>query len=55
MSSGRKSISTYYAKAVAKTILTCAFFRFQPIRGLQPVTAHGHDFAMRDFLTEQLR
>jgi hypothetical protein len=22
---------------------------------LQPVTAHGHDFAMRDFLTEQLR
>src|SRR5438874_12612408 len=33
MSSGRKSIGTYYAKAVATTILTCAFFRFEPIRG----------------------
>jgi hypothetical protein len=49
MSSGRKSINTYYAKAAPKTILTCALFLIAAVSWQRAVTAHRGDLVMRDF------
>src|SRR3954447_22488836 len=43
MSSGRKSISTYYSKVAPKTILTCTIFCSRQIA----LGKHRHDFVMR--------
>src|SRR3984893_6165448 len=49
MSSGRKSINTYYAKAAPKTILTCALFLIAAVSWQRAGTAHRGDLVMRDF------